>query len=334
MLHHVDIPLLHQSYFALKRRSAAGTDGVTWEAYGNELDARLPDLNRRIHKGSYRARPARQVHIPKADGSTRPLGIQCLEDKIVQQAVVYVLNAIYEPDFMGFSYGFRPGRGQHDALDAIQAVLYRKKINWVLDADIRKVFDRMSHEWMMRFLAHCIADKRLLRLIRKWLTAGVQEDVQLTRSVEGTPQGAVISPVLANIYLHYVFDLWVDTWRKKRAIGEVVVIRYADDTVLGFQYERDAYTFRRALAGRLAKFGLELHPDKTRLIQFGRFAAATGQGCRGSCSVFRVPFISTMAQDAAASKPTPSNALVTLCCDPELLLSESPHLASTTVASF
>ena len=274
LLHHVDIPLLHQSYFALKRRSAAGIDGVTWEAYGSELDARLENLNRRIHKGSYRARPARRVYIPKADGSTRPLGIQCLEDKIVQQAVVFVLNAIYEPDFMGFSYGFRPGRGQHDALDAVQAGLYRKKINWVLDADIRKFFDSMSHEWMMRFLEHRIADKRLLRLIRKWLTAGVQEDGQVIRSVKGTPQGAVISPVLANIYLHYVFDLWVDTWRKRRAYGDVVVIRYADDTVLGFQYERDAYTFRQALAGRLAKFGLDLHPDKTRLIQFGRFASA------------------------------------------------------------
>src|SRR5690554_3657817 len=288
LLHHVDIPLLHQSYFVLKRRSAAGIDGVTWEAYGSELDARLENLNRRIHKGSYRARPARRVYIPKADGSTRPLGIQCLEDKIVQQAAVFVLNAIYEPDFMGFSYGFQPGRGQHDALDAVQAGLYRKKINWVLDADIRKFFDSMSHEWMMRFLEHRIADKRLLRLIRKWLTAGVQEDGQVIRSVKGTPQGAVISPVLANVYLHYVYDLWVDTWRKRKAYGDVVVIRYADDTVLGFQYERDAYTFRQALASRLAKFGLDLHPDKTRLIQFGRFASVKRRQRGGEAGNFRV----------------------------------------------
>ena len=273
LLHHVDIELLRKSYYALKRKAAPGIDGTTWRSYGEQLDEQLQVLHSKIHRGSYRAKPARRTYIPKSDGTQRPLSIQCLEDKIVQQAVVSVLNAIYETDFMGFSYGFRPGRGQHDALDALQVALYRKKVHWILDADIRQFFDSMSHDWMMRFLEHRIADKRLLRLIQKWLKVGVQEDGQRIKSEIGAPQGSVISPVLANIYLHYAYDLWVDAWRKRKESGDVIVIRYADDTVVGFQNEYEAKGFLKALKQRLGKFGLTLHPDKTRLIRFGRYAA-------------------------------------------------------------
>jgi group II intron reverse transcriptase/maturase len=273
LLHHITIELLEQSYFALKRNSAPGIDGVTWQAYGEDLEEKLTDLHARIHRGGYRARPARRTDIPKPDGSQRPLSILCLEDKIVQQAVVFVLEAIYEADFMGFSYGFRPGRGQHDALDALHAGIYRRQVNWVLDADIQGFFDAMSHDWILRFLRHRIADKRILRLIAKWLKVGITEDGQVTRSSRGTPQGAVISPILANIYLHYVFDLWSDAWRRKKASGDVIVIRYADDIVLGFQHEREAQAFLHDLQARMRAFELALHPDKTRLIRFGRHAA-------------------------------------------------------------
>lgn len=273
LLHHITIELLEQSYFALKRNSAPGIDGVTWQAYGENLAEKLTELHARIHRGGYRARPARRTDIPKPDGSQRPLSILCLEDKIVQQAVVFVLEAIYEADFMGFSYGFRPGRGQHDALDALHAGIYRRRVNWVLDADIQGFFDAMSHEWILRFLRHRIADKRILRLIAKWLKVGITEDGQVTRSSRGTPQGAVISPILANIYLHYVFDLWSDAWRRKKASGDVIVIRYADDIVLGFQHEREAQAFLHDLQARMRAFELALHPDKTRLIRFGRHAA-------------------------------------------------------------
>lgn len=272
LLHHIDVALLRTSYYGLKRDAAPGIDGLSWEQYGANLEERLQALHERVHKGSYRARPARRVYIPKADGSQRPLSIQCLEDKIVQQAVVYVLNAIYEVDFMGFSYGFRPGRGQHDALDALQVALYRRKVNWVLDADIRKFFDSMDHDWTMRFLQHRIADPRLLRLIRKWLKVGIYEEGRRIAQERGAPQGAVISPVLANVYLHYAYDLWAHQWRGRHARGDVVVIRYADDTVLGFQNRQEAVAFRQALETRLGRFGLELHRDKTRLLQFGRFA--------------------------------------------------------------
>ena len=273
LLHHITIDLLERSYFALKRNAAPGTDGVTWQAYGENLAEKLTELHVRIHRGGYRARPARRTYIPKPDGSQRPLSILCLEDKIVQQAVASVLEAIYEVDFMGISYGFRPGRGQHDALDALHAGIYRKSVNWVLDADIQGFFDAMSHDWILRFLRHRIADKRILRLIAKWLKVGITEDGQVTRSSRGTPQGAVISPILANIYLHYVFDLWSDAWRRKRASGDVIGIRYADDIVLGFQHEREAQAFLSDLRERMREFELALHPDKTRLIRFGRHAA-------------------------------------------------------------
>jgi group II intron reverse transcriptase/maturase len=273
LLHHITVELLERSYFALKRNSAPGIDSVTWQAYGVTLEEKLTDLHGRIHRGSYRARPARRTYIPKPDGSQRPLSILCLEDKIVQQAVVFVLEAIFEEDFLGFSYGFRPGRGQHDALDALHVGIYRKEVNWVLDADIQGFFDAMSHDWILRFLRHRIADKRILRLVAKWLKVGITEDGSVTRSSRGAPQGAVISPILANIYLHYAFDLWSHTWRRKMASGDVIIIRYADDIVLGFRYEHEARAFLQDLQTRMRKFELALHPEKTRLIRFGRHAA-------------------------------------------------------------
>ena len=277
LLHHVTPALLVKSFYALRKQAAAGVDGVTWQDYESRLYGRVPELHREIHTGAYRAQASRRVHIPKADGNMRPLGIAALEDKIVQQAVATVLNAIYEQDFLGFSYGFRQGRGQHDALDALSEGIATRKVNWILDADIRAFFDEINHEWMLRFLEHRIADKRIIRLIRKWLTAGAIENGQRIVSVRGTPQGAVISPLLANIYLHYASDLWAHKWRKRRAAGDVILIRYADDSVMGFQYEGDAKRFLAAMRERLAQFGLALHPDKTRLIRFGRYAA---QQCR------------------------------------------------------
>jgi len=272
LLHHITIELLERSYFALNRHSAPGIDGVTWQAYGENLEENLTDLHGRIHRGSYRARPGRRTYTPKPDGSQRPLSVLCLEDKIVQQAAVYVLEAIFEEDFLGISYGFRPGRGPHDALDALHAGIYRKRVDWVLDADIQGFFDAMSHKWMMRFLRHRIADKRMLRLIAKWLKVGIAEAGQIKPSSRGTPQGAVISPILANIYLHYVLDLWAHRWRRKSASGDVIIIRYADDIVLGFQHEHEARAFLHDLQIRMRKFELALHPDKTRLIRFGRHA--------------------------------------------------------------
>jgi RNA-directed DNA polymerase len=277
LLHHVTPSLLVESFYALRKQAAAGVDGVTWQAYENLLYGRVHELHREIHTGAYHAQPSRRVFIPKADGKLRPLGIAALEDKIVQQAVATVLNAIYEQDFLGFSYGFRQGRGQHDALDALSEGIAGRHVNWILDADIRSFFDEIDHEWMLRFLAHRIADGRVIRLIRKWLTAGVLEEGRRIASVRGTPQGAVISPLLANIYLHYALDLWAHQWRGRHANGNVILVRYADDSVMGFQYEDDARRFLAALRSRLAKFKLELHPDKTRLIRFGRFAA---QKCR------------------------------------------------------
>ena len=282
LMHHISIELLHQSYFKLKRDAAAGIDGMNWADYGERLDERLELLHKRVQQGSYRAKPARRVYIPKADGSQRPLSILCIEDKIVQQAVVEVLQAIYEPDFMGFSYGFRPGRGQHDALDALQVALYRKQVSWILDADIRKFFDSMDHEWTLRFLQRRVGDYRVLRLIRKWLKVGIMEEGKRVPQEVGAPQGAVISPILANVYLHYVFDLWVHNWRKHNAKGDVIVIRYADDTVLGFQYKWEAEALLDACKKRLSDFALALHPDKTRLLEFGRYAqerrAKAGKG--------------------------------------------------------
>ena len=273
LLHHLSAILLRESFYALKRQASPGVDGMKWQEYEIGLEDRLTDLHSRVHRGAYRARPSRRVYIPKADGRQRPLGIAALEDKIVQQAVVTVLNQIYETDFKGFSYGFRPGRSPHQALDALTVGIQRKRVNWVLDADIRGFFDNMSHEWMMKFIQHRVADRRMLRLIQKWLKAGISEDGQWSETKVGTPQGAVVSPLLANVYLHYAFDLWVEAWRKKVANGDVIVVRYADDLVLGFQHRAEAERFLREFRERLAKFGLELHADKTRLIEFGRFAA-------------------------------------------------------------
>ena len=272
LLHHVTIDRLRDAYVALKRRAAAGVDGVTWDEYGQDIEARLADLHGRVHRGAYRAKPSRRVYIPKPDGRQRPLGIAALEDKILQRAVVEVLNAIYEVDFLGFSYGFRPGRSQHNALDALATATRCKKVNWVLDADIRGFFDTIDHGWLVKFVAHRVGDKRILRLIQKWLAAGILEDGTWSATEEGTPQGATISPLLANVYLHYVFDLWVQQWRTRSARGAVYVVRYADDIVVGFQHEIDAVRFRTEQQQRLERFGLELHPDKTRLLRFGRFA--------------------------------------------------------------
>ena len=273
LLHHGTAARLRAAYLAIRPQAAPGVDGVTWEAYGQDLDVNLRDLHQRVHCGAYQARPSRRVYIPKADGRLRPLGIATLEDKIVQRAVVEVLNAVYEEDFLGFSYGFRPGRSPQDALDALAAGIYRKKVNGVLDADIRDFFSKLDHAWIEKFLEHRIADKGVLRLIRKWLSAGVIEDENWSETLEGSPQGASVSPLLANVYLHYVLDLWAKWWRRRHARGDMIITRFADDFICGFEHLADAKQFLRDLRERLAKFGLELHPDKTRLIEFGRFAA-------------------------------------------------------------
>ena len=273
LLHHVDLDRLLAAYWAINPKAAPGVDQVTWDAYGQNLRVNLEDLLRSVHSGAYRASPSRRVYIPKPDGRQRPLGIAVLEDKILQRAVVEVLSAVYEEDFLGFSYGFRPKRGPHDALDALAVGISERKVNWVLDADVSDFFTRLDHSWLKKFLEHRIADKRVLRLIDKWLAAGVVEDGNWSETNEGSPQGASASPLLANVYLHYVFDLWVRHWRDRYARGDMVVVRFADDFVVGFQYLDDARQFLSELRERFAKFNLELHPDKTRLIEFGRFAA-------------------------------------------------------------
>lgn len=282
LFHHLTIDRLRLSFHALRRRAAAGVDGVTWEQYQQNLEENLQDLHARLHRGAYRAKPTRRVFIPKADGRQRPLGIATLEDKVVQRAFVEVVSAIYEEDFLGFSYGFRPGRNQHQALDAIAVALRSKRVNWVLDADIRGFFDAIDHKWLEQFVAHRVTDPRMQRLVSKWLKAGVLDNGKKVVQEKGSPQGATVSPLLANIYLHYVFDLWVEQWRHRHARGDVVVVRYADDIIVGFEHEVDARRFQEELRQRLAKFGLELHPDKTRLIEFGRWAAPNrsrrGQG--------------------------------------------------------
>ena len=273
LLHHIyNLDMLRMAYFSLKREAAPGVDGETWRQYGKELEANLRDLSERLKRGAYRAKPVRRVYIPKADGRQRPLGVTALEDKIVQRAAVEVLNAIYETDFLGFSYGFRPGRSQHQALDALYTGLLTRKVNWVLDVDIKGFFDAILHEWLVKFIEHRIADRRVVRLIQKWLNAGVLEDGKRIRVEEGTPQGGSASPLLANVYLHYVFDLWVQACRRKRVHGDMIVVRFADDIVLGFQGKADADQFRAELAGRMRKFNLELHPEKTRLLEFGPHA--------------------------------------------------------------
>jgi RNA-directed DNA polymerase len=277
LLHHVSLSRLRAAYWAIRPQAAPGVDGVTWRDYGQELEDNLSDLHQRVQAGRYRARPSRRAYIPKADGRPRPLGIAALEDKIVQRAVVEVLNAVYETDFLGFSYGFRPGRNPHQALDALAVGVARKKVNWVLDADIRDFFTNLDHGWLEKFLEHRIADRRVLWLIRKWLTAGVVEDGSWAQTAEGAPQGSSVSPLLANVYLHYVFDQWVDWWRRRHAHGDVIVVRFADDFIVGFEHQRDAQRFWADLGDRFAKFGLDLHPGKTRLLEFGRYAAERRQ---------------------------------------------------------
>ena len=278
LLHHVyALGRLRQAYYALKREAAAGVDGETWKHYGEQLEANLQDLSQRLKRGAYRAQPARRAYIKKADGRQRPLGVPALEDKIVQRAVVEVLNAIYEQDFLGFSYGFRPRRSQHDALNALTVAVQTRGVNWVLDADIRSFFDTLDHSWLVKFVEHRVADRRVVRLIQKWLRAGVLEEGCWTQSEVGTVQGGSISPLLANIYLHYVFDLWIQRWRQKPARGAVVVVRFADDFIVGFEHQPQAEQCLGELRERLAKFGLELHPTKTRLVEFGRGAARDRQ---------------------------------------------------------
>ncbi|XGA65918.1 group II intron reverse transcriptase/maturase [Duganella sp. BuS-21] len=273
LFHLLDVELLETSFYWLKRKAASGVDGVTWHDYEQDLERNLVELYERLHRQAYRAQPSRRRYIPKADGKMRPLGIAALEDKIVQRALVEVLNAVYETDFLGFSYGFRSKRGQHDALDALATGIARTNVSWILDADISRFFDTVSHEWLIKFVAHRIGDQRVIRLIRKWLMVGAMEDGVVEPGTEGTPQGAVISPLLANIYLHYVFDLWANQWRKRHARGNVVLVRYADDIVVGCDKPDDATRFKRAMQMRLEQFALKVHPEKTRLIEFGRFAA-------------------------------------------------------------
>ena len=271
LLHHISVDLLQEAYYELREQAAPGVDGVSWKTYEANLERKLEDLHARVQRGAYRAQPSRRVYIPKPDGRQRPLAVAALEDKIVQRATAVLLNAIYEEDFLGFSYGFRPGRGAHDAL---VVGIDSRKVNYILDADIRSFFDEVSQEWLIRFVEHRIGDKRIVRLIRKWLKAGVLEDGVVAISDKGTAQGSVISPLLANIYLHYVFDLWGERWRRREATGDMIIVRYADDAIVGFEHEADARRFLEAMRERLAEFALSLHPDKTRLIEFGRFAAA------------------------------------------------------------
>ena len=283
LMHHIyNLSMLREAYYGLKRDAAPGVDGETWRLYGEELESNLADLSARLQRGAYRAKPVRRAYISKDDGRQRPLGVTALEDKIAQRATVEVLNGIYETDFLGFSYGYRPGKSQHKALDALFTGLLTRRVNWVLDGDISSFFDKLDHEWLIKFVEHRIADRRVVRLIRKWLNAGVLEAGEWRCSEEGTPQGGSASPLLANLYLHYVFDLWVQHWRKTKAKGDVIVVRWADDFVVGFEHQQDAEQFHQALAERFAKFRLKLHPEKTRVIEFGRWAAkqrqARGQG--------------------------------------------------------
>lgn len=287
LLHHINVPLLTWSFHQLRKTAAVGVDRVSWREYEQGLEDRIGDLHGRLHRGAYRATPSKRVFIEKADGRKRPLGIPSLEDKIVQYAVRTVLQCIYEEDFVGFSYGFRPHRSQHQALDALHVAITEKRVNWILDADIEGFFDQIDRDWLVKFIEHRVGDKRIVRLILKWLHAGVIEGTAWSDTGKGTPQGAVLSPLLANVFLHYVFDLWIGQWRKRHATGDCVVVRYADDFVIGFEHEADARACLEALAERLGRFGLNLHPLKTRLIEFGRGSAAKREReGRGKCDTF------------------------------------------------
>jgi RNA-directed DNA polymerase len=279
LLHHISMDHLEQAFLELKEDAAAGVDGLRWRDYEADLERNLEELHTRVHRGAYRAQPSRRVYIPKPDGQQRPLAVAALEDKIVQRATVAVLNAIYEEDFLGFSYGFRPGRGAHDALDALAVGISSRKVNFILDADIRAFFDKVDHDWLIRFVEHRIGDKRIIRLIQKWLKVGVLEAGVVTASDRGTGQGSVISPLLANIYLHYVFDLWAERWRRREANGDMIIVRYADDIIVGFEHEIDARRFLDEMRERLGKHSLSLHPEKTRLIEFGPNAAENRKRC-------------------------------------------------------
>src|ERR1041385_240389 len=305
LFHHISIEALEAAFFALKRDAAPGVDRLVWKDYGADLERRLEDLHDRFQRGAYRPLPSRRVYIPKPDGRKRPLAVAALEDKIVQRAVAALLNAIYEEDFLGFSYGFRPGRGAHDALDALCVGVHSRKVSWILDADIRSFFDEISQEWLVRFLEHRIGDRRIIRLIRKWLRAGVLEDGAVTVSDKGTGQGSVISPFLANIYLHYALDLWAERWRRREATGDMIIVRYADDFIVGSQHESDARRFLDAMRERLRKFALSLHPEKTRGLSSSvalRPSAANGVG-----SASRRPSAS-WASPSSAAKHSPANS--------------------------
>jgi group II intron reverse transcriptase/maturase len=277
LFHHINIDLLEEAFYELKENAAPGVDRLTWKDYEAAFEGNIEDLHNRVRRGAYRALPSRRVYIPKPDGRQRPLAVAALEDKIVQRAVVALLSTIYEEDFLGFSYGFRPGRGAHDALDALCVGIHGKKVSFILDADIRSFFDEISQQWLIRFLEHRIGDRRITRLIQKWLRAGILEDGVVSVSDRGTGQGSVISPLLANIYLHYALDLWAACWRRRTATGDMIIVRYADDFIVGFQHESDAQRFLNEMRDRLREFALSLHPEKTRLIEFGRFAAERRQ---------------------------------------------------------
>lgn len=287
LLHHINVELLTSSFYQLKKKAAVGIDGVTWHEYEQDLEDRIDELHGRIHRGAFRATPSKRVYIEKADGRKRPLGISSLEDKIAQHAVRTVLQCIYEEDFVGFSYGFRPHRSPHQALDALYVAITEKRVNWILDADIEGFFDNIDRDWLVKFIEHRVGDKRIVRLIQKWLHAGIIEGTDWSDNGKGTPQGAVLSPLLANVFLHYVFDLWINQWRRRHAKGQCVVVRYADDFVIGFEYESDARACLESLGERLGEFGLNLHPKKTRLIEFGRGSAARREReGRGKCETF------------------------------------------------
>jgi group II intron reverse transcriptase/maturase len=275
LLHHVyALDTLRVAYYELSRKAAAGVDGQTWEGYGQDLEANLADLSDRVRRGSYHPQAVRRAYVPKRDGQQRPIGVPAVEDKIVQRALAMVLNAVYDPQFAGFSYGGRPRRNAHQALAALDQGLIKRRVNWVVDADVRDFFGTLDHQWVVKFLEHRIGDKRVVRLIQGWLAAGVLEDGAWTVEERGTPQGGSISPLLANLYLHYVLDLWAERWRRTETHGEMIVVRYLDDFIVGFQARADAERFLNAVRERLGQFGLELHPDKTRLLEFGRFAAS------------------------------------------------------------
>ena len=287
LLHHLNPELLTASFYKLRKNAALGVDGVSWREYEQDLEGRITDLHGRIHRGAFRAKPSKRVYIEKSDGRKRPLGIPSLEDKIVQHAVRTVLECIYEEDFLGFSYGFRPRRSQHQALDALATGIDEKRVNWILDADIEGFFDNIDRDWLVKFIEHRIGDKRIVRLIQKWLGAGIIEGTDWSDNGKGTPQGAILSPLLANVFLHYVFDLWINQWRNRHAQGDMIVIRYADDFVIGFEHEAAARACLEALRGRMGEFGLNLHPEKTRLIEFGRGSAARREReGRGKCETF------------------------------------------------